>query len=146
MNVRLGEICSSTNIKSMPKHVLRAAPYEYFLLVSRIIDFLPGVGKGVIVQKERTAFFPVGIFRPEPQAPGATTHRSAAGAWMDSAPIGSTKSKHVLPKTPLEERYARQRQYNNQRDKGDTEPCLVSSVYFEGQIMVLHSFLCEVDI
>jgi hypothetical protein len=31
-------------------------PYEYFLLVYRIIDFLPGVGKGVIVQTERTAF------------------------------------------------------------------------------------------
>ena len=82
---------------------------------------------------------------PEPQAPGATKHLSAE-ALMESTPIGSMISKHVLPKTPLEERHARQRQYNNQRDKGDTEPWVVSSVYFEAQIMVFHSFLCEVDI
>jgi hypothetical protein len=65
---------------------------------------------------------------------------------MESAPIGSTISKHVLPTTPLEERYARQRQYNNHRETGDTVAWVVSSVYFERETMVLYSFLCEVDV
>ena len=126
----------------MPKHVLRATPYAYFVLLSRIIDFLRSWQR-CHCREEENGFFTVGIFRPEPQAPGATKHR---GAWMESAPIGSTKSKHVLPKTPLEERFARQRQYNNyQRDKGDTEPWIDSSVYFEREPMVFHSFPCEVD-
>ena len=38
---------------------------------------------------------------PEPEAPGATKHRST-GALVEITPVGIAKSKHVLPKTPLD--------------------------------------------
>ena len=56
MNVRLGETCSSMSI-NIPKHVLRAAPYEYFLLVSRITILYQVLAKVSLSSRRERIFY-----------------------------------------------------------------------------------------